>query len=97
VSALWAVEIEKAQPAGFPAEALNRTVKHTNGVPIDCKDSPGNASCLAPNFYPKPTGPQFKRVLAWRQARNFLAILDHRGAAARPQKCFDAREHAVGI
>ncbi|MGI9075173.1 MAG: hypothetical protein ACR2JB_28510 [Bryobacteraceae bacterium] len=97
MSALWAVEIEKTQPAGFPSEPLDTAIEHADRVAVDCKDSPGNASCLVPNFHPKPTGPEFKRVLARREARNFLAILDHRGTAARRQKCLDSRKQGVGI
>ena len=82
VSALWTVEIEKTQFSGFPAEALNIALEHTDRVPLDRKDSPGNAARLAPDLDPNPAGPKLKRVLAGRKARNFLAILDNRGTAA---------------
>lgn len=97
MSALRTVEIYKTQFAGFSSETLNGAVEDTNGVPINREDAPGNATCLAPNLDPNSAGPQFKRVLAGRKAGNFLAILDHRGSAARFQKRFKGGKERICI
>jgi len=95
VRGLWTIEIEEAQTARFPPKSLNSTIEHADRVPLDGKNSPGNAACLAPNLDPKPARPQLERVLAGYKPRHFFAILDRCGVPAFTQKRFDCHKQSA--
>jgi len=76
---------------------LNGAVEDADCLPLDCENPPGDAARLAPKLDPHPARAELKRVLPRREARDFLAKLDHRRTAAAAQKSFDRRQQSLWL
>ncbi|MFL6350367.1 MAG: hypothetical protein ACJ74Z_00750, partial [Bryobacteraceae bacterium] len=79
------------------AETLNTAFDYSDRASLDRKDSPADATRLAPNFDPNAARPQLERVLTGRKACDLLAILDHRWTTAGSQKRFKGRKEGIWI